>query len=56
MQHAISIEGRSLIRTFLADATKDAADYLYTKKNSALLPYGCKAVFNSVFFEHHFSI
>ena len=24
MQHAISIEGRSLIRTFLADATKDA--------------------------------
>jgi hypothetical protein len=24
MQHAISIEGRSLIRTFLAGATKDA--------------------------------
>ena len=38
MQHAISIEGRSLIRTFLAGATKDAAEYLYTKKNSSLQP------------------
>ena len=27
MQYAISIEGRSLIRTFLAGATKDAAVY-----------------------------
>ena len=25
MQHVITVEGRSLIRTFLADATKDAA-------------------------------
>ena len=27
MQHVITVEGRSLIRTFLAGATKDAAVY-----------------------------
>jgi hypothetical protein len=34
MQHAITVEGRSLIRTFLAGATKDAANCLVSEEQA----------------------
>ena len=34
MQHVITVEGRSLIRTFLADATKDAAVCLVSEEQA----------------------
>ena len=32
MQHVITVEGRSLIRTFLAGATKDVANCLVSEE------------------------
>ena len=34
MQHVITVEGRSLIRTFLAGATKDAAICLVSEEQA----------------------
>ena len=34
MQHVITVEGRSLIRTFLAGATKDAAVCLVSEEQA----------------------